>query len=430
MENDAYTDITNNTLGGERLNNPNFTGLPCDPVGQPLPTTPEPQPIEVDFPFGNAVSVIIHNSDHPNISNNSILGTAAFAFAPILDSSQIQTGFGIVTSECLGLGPDSSDSVTISGNLIDRNVNAGIWLCSDGGGNHVIRSNTIRNNGRGVLLRAISQTTVDANNISNDYQDALVVYDASSSNVISSNLIESQRTPGSAAIRLGGFGGGLQPVFTAVSNNKLLRNWNALVISGARNTFATNNTITAEDIRTGVLLQVGSTGATTVTQPTGTVLHFNLIVSNGGCSAVQGCAIRIDSFVTANVDAQSNSFGLPLDTDPNIVLWHRLNDPALGFINAACQLAPGGAPGSSGSVPAPGAAPYTGTPTSGGGSATLAVAPCPAGSPGSTGAPSSSGTGTSTGPPGGTNTPPTATPTPGPGSANPGFVTPVPTPTP
>ncbi len=352
LDGDAFTDVTNNVLGGETLNNPAFTGVPCPPAGQPLPTGfKAPAPVAKAELFGNAAGIILANSDHPNISNNAILGSAIFQFSPVLATGDVLTGFGIVTAECLGLGSDASDALTLGSNLIDRNVNAAVWLCSDGGGLHQLRSNTVRNNGRGIVLRGIADSLLDSNVISDDYQDAVVLYDASENNTISNNTIESSRTPGAAGIRLGGFGAGLQPLATTVTGNKLLRNWNGLVIAGARNTVATNNTITAEDIRTAVLLQVGSVGAVATTQPAGTQLHQNQIVSNGACGPTQGCAIRLDSYVTVNVDASSNSFGLPPDADVNSVLWHKPNDPSLGFIKADQSL------------PAISATPFAATPT-------------------------------------------------------------------
>ncbi len=360
LDGDAYTDVTNNVLGGEQLNNPNFTGEPCPPTQQPLPpgfgfTTPAfTTKQEV---FGNAASIILQNSDHPNISNNSILGSSIFKFAPLLTPGDSSTGFGIVTSECLGLAPDASDSVTIGSNLIDRNVNAGIWLCSDGGGFHQIKNNFIRNNGRGILLRAIADSTLDNNTVSNEYQDGIIIYDAANNNTISNNTVESHRTSGAAGIRVGGFGASLFPLQTVLTNNRLLRNWSGIVIAGARNTAATGNTITAEDVRTAILLQVGATGSPIVTQPSGTVFHQNQIVANGTCGAQQGCAVRLDSFVTVTSDFTQNNFGLPGDADLNTVLWHKPNDPALGYINAGQGVGPGPSSGNNGSsqTPTPGA---------------------------------------------------------------------------
>ncbi|HLZ73036.1 MAG TPA: right-handed parallel beta-helix repeat-containing protein [Dehalococcoidia bacterium] len=335
LDGDAFTDVTNNVLGGQTLNNPSFTGIPCPPVGQPLPTGfKPPTPVAKAEIFGNAAGIILANSDHPNISNNSILGSAIFQFSPVLATGDVLSGFGIVTAECLGLGSDASDGLTLGSNLIERNVNAGVWMCSDGGGLHQIRSNAIRNNGRGVILRGIADSLLDANVISDDYQDAVVLYDASENNTISNNTIESSRTPGAAGIRLGGFGAPLHPLATTLTGNKLLRNWFGLVIAGARNTVATGNTITAEDIRTAVLLQVGSVGAVVTTQPSGTQFHQNQIIYNGACAATAGCAIRLDNYVTVDVDATGNNFGLPPATDVNTVLWHKPNDPTLGYIKA------------------------------------------------------------------------------------------------
>ncbi|HEY8838285.1 MAG TPA: right-handed parallel beta-helix repeat-containing protein, partial [Dehalococcoidia bacterium] len=301
LANDGYTDVTNNVLGGEPLHNPAFTGVPCVPNSNPLPsgfpasappgfTLVPPTPMAKSEIFGNATNVILSNSDHPNISNNSILGSAIFQFSPVLAVGEVLTGFGIVTSECLGLQADASDSINMTNNLIDRNTNAGVWLCSDGGGLHNIKTNVVRNNGRGIVLRAIEDSTLDSNTVSNNFQDGIIVYDASTNNTISNNTIESHRTPGAAGIRIGDFGAGLYPLLTPLTGNKLLRNWIGLDIAGARSTIGTNNIITAEDIRTAVFIQVGSQGAPTITQPQGTVLHQNQIFFNGGCASFQGCA--------------------------------------------------------------------------------------------------------------------------------------------
>src|SRR5579875_32325 len=351
LDNDAYTAITNNVIGGDPIANPQFT---CT-NGKPQPLLSNPQNAAPET-FGNAEGIILANSDHPFIANNDILGAAIFSFSPILATGQVLTGFGIVTQECLGLGPDASDAVTLLNNLITRNVNAGIWLCSDGGGLHQIRSNVLRNNGRGLVLRAIDNTVIDSNTITGDYQDGIVIYDAANNNAITNNTIESHQTPGAAGIRLGDFGGGLFPLATTIGGNTLLRNWVDIVIAGARNTQLYGNTITADRDRTGILLQVGSTGAPAYTQPSGTVIGVagqppNKIISNGQCGATAGCAIRLDQGVTVNVDATGsggasggahpspNNFGLPPGADVNTVLWHKPNDPGLGFINTGSNVA-------------------------------------------------------------------------------------------
>jgi parallel beta-helix repeat protein len=360
LDTDAYTAVTNNVLGGDPLTNP---GQKCV-NGQPAPNTAATGPIET---FGNAESILLNSSDHPFIANNDILGSSIFQFSPQLAAGQSLTGFGVVTTECLGLGADSSDSVTLLNNLIARNTNAGVWLCSDGGGLHQIKSNVVRNNGRGVVLRAIDDTTIDANTITNDYQDGIVIYDASNNNTLTNNIIESNETPGAAGIRLGGFGAGLFPLATTLGTNTLLRNWVDVVITGARNTQLYGNTISADKDRTGILIQVGSQGAQGYTQPEGTYIGVsgqppNKVISNGQCGSTAGCAIRLDQGVTTGVDATGtvgaagtpvgpgptlppltssvsfNNFGLPPGADINTVLWHRPNDPSLGFINTGTNL--------------------------------------------------------------------------------------------
>jgi parallel beta-helix repeat protein len=416
LDGDGYTDITNNVLGGEQLNNPSFNGEPCPPAQQPLPPgfgfTP-PASVTKQEVFGNAASIMLQNSDHPNISNNSILGSSIFKFAPVLNGGDTATGFGIVTSECLGLASDSSDGLTIASNLIDRNINAGIWLCSDGGGFHQIKSNTVRNNGSGIVLRAIADSTLDSNTVSNDLQDGIVVYEAANNNTLSNNIVESHRTSGAAGIRIGGFGGSLFPLQTVLTSNRLLRNWTGIVIAGARNTAGTSNIITAEDVRTAVLLQVGATGSPNVTQPAGTVFHQNQIIANGSCGAGQGCAVRMDSFVTVAADFTQNNFGLPGDADLNSVLWHKPNDPALGYVSAG--QATGAVGGNAGS----GSSSGTGTP----GPGTTGSGPSSTPTPGTTGSSPSStatpGTGNRIVPCTAPNVPPGCTPTPS-TSGNPG----------
>ncbi|MHB8577310.1 MAG: right-handed parallel beta-helix repeat-containing protein, partial [Dehalococcoidia bacterium] len=375
LDNDAYTDVTNNVLGGDPLNNTAFTGAPC--------ANPPSAQVQKQEVFGNAASIILHNSDHSNISNNSILGSAIFEFAPFLAVGQVLTGFGIVTTECLGVAADASDFVTIASNLIDRNTNAGIWLCSGGGGLHNINHDVVRNNGRGIVLRAITDSILDSLTVSNDFLDGIVIYDAASNDKVTNDTIESHSTPGSAAIRIGGFGASIQPLAITVDHATILRSATGLVISGARNTQVTNSVITAEDNRTAVLIQIGSAGAPTVTQPVGTGLKTDQIIYNGGCRADAGCAIRLDQLVTTNVDATGTTFGLDPTTDPNTVLWHKPNDASLGYINAGqtfgtpTQATPGptatatvtfnptatGTPGPGGSPVVPPGVAAEGTPT-------------------------------------------------------------------
>src|SRR5579875_3122757 len=371
LQNDSNTVVSNNIIGGDPVTNANYTGQPC--TSQRLPGVAGPATTIQTEDMSNAAGILLQNSDHPDIYNNAIIGGANFQFSPLLATGTVLTGFGIVSSECLGLAPDSSDGVIVSFNLIAKNVNAGIWLCSDGGGGHLINTSTIRNNGRGVVLRAISNSLLDTDTISDNYQDAIVIYDAATNNTIQKSIIESSRTPGAAGIRLGGFGGGLAPLQTNIYNNTIMRDDTGIIITGARNTSIQYNVITANTGRTGVLIQVGSTGAPAYTQPTGTVFRFNQIVANGQCGATTGCAIRLDQGVTADVDASQNNFGLPPGVDPNTVLWHKPNDPTLGYIaHDASNLVPGpqsaatavGAPGAYGlpNLTAPTSGPVVGVP--------------------------------------------------------------------
>jgi parallel beta-helix repeat protein len=338
----------------------------------------------------NAAGILVQNSDHPDIYNDAILGGASFQFSPALATGQVLTGFGIVSSECLGQGSDASDGVIVSYDLIAKNVNAGIWICSDGGGGHLINTSTIRNNGRGVVLRAVSNTLLDTNTISDNYQDALVLYDAATNNTIQKNIIESSQTPGAAGIRLGGFGAGLSPLQTNIYNNTIMRNDTDVVLTGARNTSLQSNVITATVGRTAILLQVGSQGATQYTQPTGTVLRLNEVVSDGQCSATSGCAIRLDQYVTSDVDAAQNNFGLPSGVDPDTVFWHKPNDPSLGFIVHDLSNLQPAALAASTAVGAPGA-PALGLVGNAGASATALTGGTTTGT-GGTGAPAGAGT--------------------------------------
>jgi parallel beta-helix repeat protein len=357
LDGDAYTDVSNDWIGGEPINNRNFTGIPCSRQ-PPFPPSAGGLPgVVKQEVFGNANGIILANSDHPNIFNDTIIGSVDPPFSPTLAVGAVLSGFGIVSTECLGQGADASNGVVVNFTTISRNANAGIWLCSDGGGGHLIGSNAIRNNGRGIILRAVTTTLLDTNTISDSAADGIVIYDASSNNVIQKNVIEGQRTPGSAGIRVGGFGASLFPLQTGINNNTLRRNWVNIDIIGARNTIGLADLISAEDERTGILIEVGSTGSPDITQPVGTDFQLSQIIFNGGCSATQGCAVRLNSFVTTDAAMNRNNFGLPPHTDVNSVLWHKPNDPTLGFISAdqpnyvpvQVSATPGvGAPGANG----------------------------------------------------------------------------------
>ena len=80
-------------------------------------------------------------------------------------------GFGIVTSECLGNG--HSDDALIVNNLIAFNSNAGIFFCSDGAGGHIIVANTVRSNGRGIVLKDANDVIAAANAIQDNYYDGI-----------------------------------------------------------------------------------------------------------------------------------------------------------------------------------------------------------------------------------------------------------------
>src|SRR5579884_2590264 len=100
LDNDAYTAVSNNWIGGDDINNPQYNGVPCE---QPEPTPPAAFPsfsVKNEV-MGNSAGIILSNSDHPNVFNNAVLGSSHFKYAPVLSSGAVQSGFGIVTSECL-----------------------------------------------------------------------------------------------------------------------------------------------------------------------------------------------------------------------------------------------------------------------------------------------------------------------------------------
>src|SRR5579885_981241 len=180
LDNDGYTSISNNIIGGDVFNNAAFTGAPCTQPTPFPPATFNPPPVARQETMGNSVGILLSSSNHPNIFANNIQGNAQFRFSPTLASGDVKSGFGITSTECIGAGADATNAATIAVNAISRNVNAGIWLCSDGGGGHLISNNTVSNNGRGIVLRAITGTLLDTNIVSDDYEDGIVVYDAAS----------------------------------------------------------------------------------------------------------------------------------------------------------------------------------------------------------------------------------------------------------
>lgn len=282
----------------------------------------------------NGIGVLLHNSDHPTIDGNVIHGSSIFTTAPALQVGAVQTGFGIVTAECLG-APEPSDSVTITNNLLAFNSNAGVWLCSDQGGGHAVNSNTLRYNGRGIVLFDVVDSTLNANVIVDNQGDGIQVVGESANDLLSANVIESQTGTDSAGVRLWGNGGIVFPLSTQLTQNFLRRNTVDVVIAGARATTLTNNTIEAGDYRTGVLLLVGSTLAGGKTaQPTDTVFNGNTLLYDGFCTATVGCAIRLAPGVVVDVAAQTNNFGFPSTSLNEIrgVIWDREQDPGLGRV--------------------------------------------------------------------------------------------------
>ncbi|MGI8553621.1 MAG: right-handed parallel beta-helix repeat-containing protein [Dehalococcoidia bacterium] len=302
LEGDGYTEVAGNTIGSQ------------------------------DLP--NGIGVLLHNSDHPNIHDNIIHGSTVFAAVPSLQVGAVDTGFGIVTAECLGQ-PEPSDSVTIVNNSLVSNSNAGIWLCSDSSGGHAINANTVRNNGRGIVLFDVVDSTLNSNVVENNLGDGIQVVGASATDTLSANTIESQAGRDSAGIRLWGNGGLVFPLNITLTGNTLRRNTTGIVIAGARTTTLTNNTVEATAFRTGILLTVGSdlAGGRT-TQPVGTTLTGNTLIYNGICTAQAGCAIRLAPGVVADVSALQNQFGFASTSlsDIRAVIFDKNQDPGLGQV--------------------------------------------------------------------------------------------------
>ncbi len=354
LNNDSYTEIANNVIGAE------------------------------DLPIDNGI--ILSNSDHANIHDNTIQGNSRFVFTPLLQVGQNQTGFGIVSTECLGTpASDVSDAVTIKTNLFTNQLIAGIWLCSDGGGEHLIDGNTFRNNWRGIALKDVVNSTISNNTLTDEKSDGIIVYGASLRNTIQGNHVESHVAPAAAGIRIGWVADPIVPLSNNLSGNVLIRDTVGLHIFGARTTVVTNNQFKISGARTAILISPSTTPGDPGTQPYDTEITGNVIVFIGPCTAVVGCALRLVG-TTVPVLATDNDWGLRRPADVEGVIWHQVDDPVLGLVTfvpfrnqapgtAAPTPPPAGTPppASPTQGPSPGMMP-TPTPTPGGESTSAALA--------------------------------------------------------
>lgn len=339
-----------------------------------------------DLPISNGI--ILSNSDHPNIHDNTIQGNSRFVFTPVLIVGQNQTGFGIVTLECFGGTPAGvSDSVTIHSNLFTNQWLAGIWMCSDGAGEHSIDNNTFRNNWRGVALKDVTNSTVSNNTLTDEKSDGIILYGASLRNTVNANRVESHIAASAVGIRIGWIADPIVPLSNNVTNNQLIRDTIGIHVFGARTTVIQGNQIKLSGARTAILVTPSTALGDPGTQPRDTeITGGNVIVFIGGCSPVIGCGLRLVG-VTVPVLATDNDWGLRRPADVEGVIWHGVDDPTLGLVtfmpfrNMVVEVtatpgagttgtgAPGampGAPTSGAATPAAGASgPMPGAPSSG-----------------------------------------------------------------
>lgn len=332
--------------GAIQLDGSSYAEVRCNIIGQE------------DLP--NAIGVLLRNSDEANIHDNIIHGSTQFPISPTLGPTPPVGGFGIVTAECLGGG--RSDDATIARNLLSFNSNAGILLCSDGSGGHQVINNTVRSNGRGIVLRDANDTTVQGNVVQDNYYDGIEVLATSENNIIQQNTIESQEGPNSTGILLQG-DGFLFPLDTVITGNFLRRNTINLFIAGARKTLigvnrsigvftgagtnqpgvitlsGTGNVMSATGERADIVFALGNptgqslnSASPSFGQPTDTVINGNTILANGPCGATRGCAIRLLPGVTTNIDATGNDFGVTRPEEIRAEIWDKYHDSALGQV--------------------------------------------------------------------------------------------------
>jgi parallel beta-helix repeat protein len=365
LDNDSYTEIAKDIIGGE------------------------------DLP--NAIGILLRSSDHPIIHDSTIQGSTLFPYMTVLGIGPTTGGFGIVTAECLG-AQNHSNGVQLLTNLMTKNVNAGIWLCGDGTGGFLIQGNTIRGNGRGMVLLDAVDTYIAANTIGDNTYDGIDLIETSERNYITQNVIESQQQNLSAGILLAG-NGSLFPKGNQLNQNLIRRNTVDVMVIGAQGTKFINNSITAVGNNTGVLFMLGN-AIYNSGQPIDTGFLSNALQANGNCTALAGCAIRLAPGVTTPIDASGgNDFGI---TDFNVIqqqIWDHGRDPNLGMVYVGAGLpTPTPIPGILGfptptSTPTATPGPSTPAPSTPSPSTPTPSTPTPSGSSGS---PSPSATGTPT----------------------------------
>lgn len=350
------TDFAN--PGAIVLDHDEFTELRCNIVGQE------------DLP--NVIGILTKGSEHPWIHDNTVHGSTQFPISVSLSPSPPVGGFGLVTDECLG-GTGRTDQLQVERNLFAFNSNAGLWICSDGSGGHLIRANNVRDNGRGIVLLSAVDTVLRQNAIGGNYYDGVDILDASQNNLLDGNQIESQEGPSSTGVLLQG-SGALFPLGNTLNANQIRRNNVDVLVSGARATRFVSNSITAIGERTAVLFAIGNAtgvGGRRFGQPTGTIFRTNKLYSDGECTAVRGCAIRLLPGVTTSIDATQNDFGVTDAVDIQAAIWDRARDPELGLVLFSGQLGvPATAPVAGATLA--GGRGATRTPVAGSGAAVLA----------------------------------------------------------
>jgi parallel beta-helix repeat protein len=332
--------------GAIQLDGTSYAQVQCNIIGQE------------DLP--NMIGVLLRNADNVFIHDNTIHGSTQFPISPVLGPTPPVGGFGIVTSECLGGG--HSDDALILNNLIAFNSNAGVYFCSDGAGGHVILGNTVRSNGRGIVLREANDVIVAANAIQDNYYDGIELLETSTGNIITTNSIESQDGPNSSGVLLQG-NGLLFPLNNVFTSNFFRRNTTNMTIIGARRTLIgvdktvkntlegkfgpanhvflvdPGNVMSADGERTDIVFSLGNpsgmalnSASPTFGQPTDTVIQHNTIQSNGPCNATRGCAIRLTAGVSADIDATQNEWGVTQNDEIRAEIWDKFHDSALGQV--------------------------------------------------------------------------------------------------
>lgn len=300
LASDSYTEIANNIIGG------------------------------VDIPINNGV--VIANSFRPNIHDNTFQGATRSPFSPVLIVGTTVSGFGVASAECLlGAGATVSSNVQLMNNTFVGLWTAGVWLCSDGAGEHRIGTNVFRNYWRGIVLKDVTNTEVFDNTLAGGLSDGIIVYGASINNRIGRNQVESHVGVGAAGIRIGWVADPVMPSNNRVEENRILRNTIGIHVFGARSTRIARNVIKGTGVRTGVLLTPSTYLADPGTQPKDTEILENEIVFLGPCTPVLGCSIRLLG-VTVPVLAINNDFGLRAPLDVEGVIWHRYDDEVVGIV--------------------------------------------------------------------------------------------------